>query len=100
MTIFPVWLNDFFILSPPLRFEYVTGGGLAPCAVAGCMAPCCCPTNTTLAVGPLFDVNKSIKPFKTGVFIGADRYSKLKGEKVQGSGKLWIALQIGYDFTE
>jgi hypothetical protein len=54
----------------------------------------------TLAVGLLFDVNKSIKPFKTGVFIGADRYSKLKGEKVQGSGKLWIALQIGYDFTE
>jgi hypothetical protein len=54
----------------------------------------------TLAAGLLFDVNKSAKPFKTGVFIGADRYSKLNGVKVTGSGKPWIALQIGYDFTE
>ena len=57
-------------------------------------------TGFTFAYGLMFDVSKSAKPFKSGVFVGVDQYSKLNGTKVAESGKWWLAVQIGYDFTD
>ena len=50
----------------------------------------------------MFDVLKSPagKPFKAGLFVGVDRVSRSPSVSYAQNGKAWLALQIGYDFTD
>lgn len=57
-------------------------------------------TGFTMAYGWMFDVSKGAKPFKSGVFIGRDYASKDNGITLPNSGKTWVAVQLGFDFTE
>ncbi len=56
----------------------------------------------SFAAGVMFDVLKSTrgKPFKTGLFIGRDRVSQDPTVDYRFNGKTWVALQIGFDFTD
>ena len=56
----------------------------------------------SLAAGMMFDVLKSSagKPFKAGLFVGVDRVSRSPSVSYAQNGKAWLALQIGYDFTD
>lgn len=54
------------------------------------------------AAGMMFDVLKSPrgKPFKVGFFMGQDRVSKSATVSYPQNAKWWVALQLGYDFTD
>ena len=56
----------------------------------------------SLAVGFVFDVAKDPKsrPFKAGVFIGRDSVNPGPTVRYEFNRKTWIAVQIGYDFTD
>jgi hypothetical protein len=56
----------------------------------------------SLAAGVMWDITKNPtgRPFKVGVFFGADRASAGDQVKFPQSGKPWVAIQIGYDFTD
>ena len=54
------------------------------------------------AAGLVFDILKSGrgKPFKAGIFIGKDVVSKDPSVDYRFNRKTWIAIQLGYDFTD
>jgi hypothetical protein len=54
------------------------------------------------AGGVVFDLSKEpgTKPFKAGLFVGRDRINKAPNIDYKNNGKTWIALQIGFDFTD
>ena len=55
------------------------------------------------AAGVMWDIRKSTgvtKPFTIGLFVGTDRVSADNVVKFPNNGKGWVALQIGYDFTD
>jgi hypothetical protein len=54
------------------------------------------------AFGVVFDVLKSGrgKPFKAGIFIGKDAVSRDPTIDYRFNRKTWIAIQLGYDFTD
>lgn len=54
------------------------------------------------AFGFMWDLSKApgAKPFKIGAFVGVDRVSRGEIAKYPQDGKPWLALQIGYDFTD
>ena len=54
------------------------------------------------AAGVMFDILKSGtgKPFKAGIFIGKDRVSTDPTVEYKFNRKTWIAIQLGYDFTD
>ena len=56
----------------------------------------------SLAVGMIFDVLKTPrgKPFKAGFFIGQDLVNQDPSFDYRFNRKTWIALQLGYDFTD
>ncbi len=56
----------------------------------------------SFAGGMMFDILKSPrgKPFKTGVFFGRDVVSKDPTIDYRFNRKTWVAIQIGYDFTD
>jgi hypothetical protein len=56
----------------------------------------------SLAFGWMFDVSKTAlgKPFKAGVFAGWDFVNKAPTIDYRFNRKPWIAIQIGYDFTD
>jgi hypothetical protein len=56
----------------------------------------------SVAAGYMFDVAKSegAKPFKIGLFVGADWVGASNVVKYANNRKPWIAFQIGYDFTD
>lgn len=62
-------------------------------------------TNTTAlsgAIGIIFDLLKSPrgKPFKYGMFYGVDFVNKDPKVEYEYNGKHWVAVQIGFDFTD
>jgi len=57
-------------------------------------------TGITAAVGLMFDVSKSAKPLKVGVFYGRDYFSDGESGKIPHDGENWFALQVGFDFTD
>lgn len=56
----------------------------------------------SIAGGVMWDISKApnIKPFKLGMFLGADMVSKDNVVKFKDDRKLWLAFQIGFDFTD
>ena len=54
------------------------------------------------AFGFIFDVLKSQagKPFKAGIFVGRDVVNSTPTIDYQFNRKTWIAIQLGYDFTD
>jgi hypothetical protein len=56
----------------------------------------------SIAGGVMWDISKApdIKPFKLGLFVGADTVAKDKVVKFPNDRKLWIAFQVGFDFTD
>lgn len=54
------------------------------------------------AAGAMWDLTKAPggRPFKAGVFVGADRVNADKSVSYRENGKPWVAIQIGYDFTD
>jgi hypothetical protein len=56
----------------------------------------------SLAFGGMFDLLKSptAKPFKAGVFVGWDYVNNEPSIDYRHNRKPWIAIQIGYDFTD
>jgi hypothetical protein len=54
------------------------------------------------AFGFMFDVLKSPqgKPFKAGVFVGVDVVNKDPTIDYRYNRKKWVAIQLGYDFTD
>lgn len=54
------------------------------------------------ALGVVFDLSKEpgTKPFKAGLFVGRDRINRAPNIDYKNNGKTWIALQIGFDFTD
>jgi hypothetical protein len=56
----------------------------------------------SVAMGWMWDISKAegVKPFKLGVFFGADAVSNDNVVKYKNNRKGWIALQVGFDFTD
>ncbi len=56
----------------------------------------------SFALGMMFDILKSPagKPFKAGMFVGADIVSNDAAIDYRFNRKPWIAIQLGYDFTD
>lgn len=56
----------------------------------------------SLATGVMWDISKAqgVKPFKIGVFVGVDSVSSDDVVKFKNNRKGWLALQIGFDFTD
>jgi hypothetical protein len=54
----------------------------------------------TFAGGVMFDVSKGSKPFKAGLFVGRDVVGRDSGAMYPHNRKTWIAVQLGYDFTD
>jgi len=56
----------------------------------------------SLAAGVMWDVSKrdGIKPFKVGLFTGQDIVGEDDKVKFKNNRKWWLALQIGFDFTD
>lgn len=56
----------------------------------------------SLATGYMWDIAKSpeVRPFKLGVFVGADWVSSDRVVQFKQNRKPWIALQIGFDFLD
>jgi hypothetical protein len=56
----------------------------------------------SFAFGGMFDLLKSPagKPFKAGVFVGWDFVNEDPGIDYRHNRKPWIAIQLGYDFTD
>ena len=56
----------------------------------------------SFAVGAIFDVLKTPtgKSFKSGIFVGVDRINNDPKIRYEFGSKPWIAIQIGYDFTD
>lgn len=56
----------------------------------------------SMAVGLMFDVLKSPRgrPFKAGVFVGRDVISRSETISYRFDRKTWVALQLGYEFTD
>jgi hypothetical protein len=56
----------------------------------------------SLAFGWMFDVSKTAfgKPFKAGIFAGWDFVNREPTIDYRFNRKPWIAIQIGYDFTD
>jgi hypothetical protein len=54
------------------------------------------------AVGFLFDVTKTNggRPFKAGLFVGKDRVNASPTISFPQDRKWWVAVQLGYDFTD
>lgn len=54
------------------------------------------------AVGVMWDISKAqgVKPFKIGMFVGADTVSADDGVKFKNNRKPWVAFQVGFDFTD
>lgn len=54
------------------------------------------------ALGMVFDVSKepATKGFKAGVFVGQDRVNRSPSIEYKHNGKTWVAIQVGYDFTD
>jgi hypothetical protein len=54
------------------------------------------------ALGVMFDMAKSPqgKPFKAGFFLGVDFVNQSSTISYPANHKLWMALQLGYDFTD
>lgn len=57
-------------------------------------------TGITAAMGLMFDVSKSAKPLKLGIFYGRDYFSNSESGKIPHGGENWVALQVGFDFTD
>lgn len=53
-------------------------------------------------IGVMWDISKKpgIKPFKIGVFYGADRVNQGDVIKYVNNKKPWLAFQVGFDFTD
>lgn len=56
----------------------------------------------SLATGFMWDIAKSpeVRPFKLGVFVGADWVSSDRVVQFRQNRKPWIAFQIGFDFLD
>lgn len=56
----------------------------------------------SLALGVMYDLLKSPagKPFKAGLFVGADVVSRDPTVSYRFNRKPWVAVQLGYDFTD
>jgi hypothetical protein len=56
----------------------------------------------SLALGVMFDILKSSrgKPFKAGVFVGADVVNNDPTIEYRFNRKKWVAIQLGYEFTD
>ena len=56
----------------------------------------------SMAAGVMWDISKAqgVKPFKMGLFIGVDSVSSDKVVQFKNNRKGWLALQIGFDFTD
>lgn len=56
----------------------------------------------SVATGYMWDISKSpgVKPFKLGVFVGTDLVGSNDSVKYVHNRKPWIALQVGFDFTD
>jgi len=54
------------------------------------------------AVGVIFDIfkNNESRPFKAGFFVGRDFVNSSPNINYEFNNKTWIAVQIGYDFTD
>lgn len=53
-------------------------------------------------IGIMWDISKKpgIKPFKIGIFYGADRVNQGDAVKYENNKKPWWAFQVGFDFTD
>ena len=56
----------------------------------------------SLALGYMYDIAKGVdtRPFKIGFFVGADVVGSDNVVKYKHNKKPWMALQIGFDFTD
>ena len=56
----------------------------------------------SLALGWMYDIAKGAetRPFKIGLFVGADVVGSDNTVKYKHNRKPWLALQIGFDFTD
>ena len=56
----------------------------------------------SLALGWMYDIAKGAetRPFKIGLFVGADVIGSDNTVKYKHNKKPWLALQIGFDFTD
>jgi len=54
----------------------------------------------SLAAGAIFEISKSKNPFRLGVLVGTDRVRPGTRVTYENNGKTWVALQLGYDFTD
>jgi hypothetical protein len=56
----------------------------------------------SLATGFMWDIAKApeVRPFKLGVFVGADWVSSDRVVQFRQNRKPWIAFQIGFDFLD
>lgn len=56
----------------------------------------------SLAFGVIWDIAKDQRatPFKVGVFAGSDLINEAPGIRYPYSGKTYLAIQIGYNFTD
>lgn len=54
------------------------------------------------AIGLVFDVSKrpGLKAFKAGAFVGKDRINRSPTIDFKQQGQWWMALQLGFDFTD
>ncbi|MEY8875611.1 MAG: hypothetical protein AB9M60_03815 [Leptothrix sp. (in: b-proteobacteria)] len=59
-------------------------------------------TALSAAAGVVFDISKrpGFKAFKAGFFVGRDRINRSDTVSYRNDGKTWIALQLGFDFTD
>jgi hypothetical protein len=59
-------------------------------------------TSLAAAVGLVFDItrNPSKSPFKVGLLFGKDYVNKGDNIRYEHNRKTWVALQIGFDFTD
>lgn len=56
----------------------------------------------TVAAGVLWDISKrpGTRPFQLGLVLGEDRVGRSNLSKFAQHGKTWVALQLGYQFTD
>jgi hypothetical protein len=54
------------------------------------------------SAGLMFDVsrNPSSKPFRAGFFFGKDHVNQSDNIRYEHNNKTWVAIQIGFDFTD
>jgi hypothetical protein len=57
-------------------------------------------TAWSAATGLIFEVSKGKSPFRVGLLVGKDWVDRKSAVKYENNGHTWLALQLGFDFTD